>query len=231
MRISPLVLVLGAVLLCIHDAYGSTTPEGQKFLEVSNLCLPKHAHVHRRAQGECVTVPPLPAPLSPSIVKSLNPCLLHRQENAKKDGVITTESGALLSARLTHISCDGSSIFTAGELIAHPPFSNARRPPVQGHQERAFLGEVSHFQSRVRVPLWCGSPHPPHLPARASEAIPLTPMPLSCGCTAEGRLLDGTVFDSSYKRGRPSHFAPSVLPSPALARQDDYKFNVSKEPP
>jgi FKBP-type peptidyl-prolyl cis-trans isomerase FklB len=30
-------------------------------------------------------------------------------------------------------------------------------------------------------------------------------------CNYEGRLIDGTVFDSSYKRGRPSTFAPKQV--------------------
>ena len=32
-----------------------------------------------------------------------------------------------------------------------------------------------------------------------------------CSCHYEGKLLDGTVFDSSYKRGNPSTFAPSQV--------------------
>ena len=32
-----------------------------------------------------------------------------------------------------------------------------------------------------------------------------------CACHYAGRLIDGTEFDSSYKRGRPSTFAPNQV--------------------
>ncbi len=32
-----------------------------------------------------------------------------------------------------------------------------------------------------------------------------------CSCHYEGRLIDGTVFDSSYKRGAPTTFAPNQV--------------------
>ena len=32
-----------------------------------------------------------------------------------------------------------------------------------------------------------------------------------CECHYEGRLIDGTVFDSSYKRGQPATFAPNQV--------------------
>merc|ERR1719440_450794 len=32
-----------------------------------------------------------------------------------------------------------------------------------------------------------------------------------CECHYEGRLIDGTVFDSSYSRGKPSTFAPNQV--------------------
>eukprot|EP00549_Striatella_unipunctata_P026144 CAMPEP_0118688862 /NCGR_PEP_ID=MMETSP0800-20121206/9154_1 /TAXON_ID=210618 ORGANISM="Striatella unipunctata, Strain CCMP2910" /NCGR_SAMPLE_ID=MMETSP0800 /ASSEMBLY_ACC=CAM_ASM_000638 /LENGTH=176 /DNA_ID=CAMNT_0006586165 /DNA_START=220 /DNA_END=748 /DNA_ORIENTATION=+ len=41
-----------------------------------------------------------------------------------------------------------------------------------------------------------------------------------CQCHYEGRLLDGTVFDSSYKRGQPTGFAPNqVIPGWTEAMQ------------
>lgn len=41
-----------------------------------------------------------------------------------------------------------------------------------------------------------------------------------CECHYEGRLLDGTVFDSSYKRGEPAIFAPNeVIPGWTEAMQ------------
>ena len=33
----------------------------------------------------------------------------------------------------------------------------------------------------------------------------------SCSCHYEGKLLDGTVFDSSYERGSPTSFAPNQV--------------------
>ena len=39
-----------------------------------------------------------------------------------------------------------------------------------------------------------------------------TPKPDSpCKCHYEGKLIDGTVFDSSFKRGQPSTFAPNQV--------------------
>jgi FKBP-type peptidyl-prolyl cis-trans isomerase FklB len=32
-----------------------------------------------------------------------------------------------------------------------------------------------------------------------------------CSCHYEGKLLDGTVFDSSYERGEPTTFAPNQV--------------------
>ena len=32
-----------------------------------------------------------------------------------------------------------------------------------------------------------------------------------CSCHYEGSLIDGTVFDSSFKRGQPSTFAPNQV--------------------
>ena len=40
-------------------------------------------------------------------------------------------------------------------------------------------------------------------------AKPLVSTP--CSCHYEGTLIDGTVFDSSYKRGTPSTFAPNQV--------------------
>ena len=40
-------------------------------------------------------------------------------------------------------------------------------------------------------------------------AKPLVSTP--CSCHYEGSLIDGTVFDSSYKRGSPSTFAPNQV--------------------
>jgi hypothetical protein len=40
------------------------------------------------------------------------------------------------------------------------------------------------------------------------------PKPLAstpCSCHYEGSLIDGTVFDSSFKRGTPSTFAPNQV--------------------
>jgi FKBP-type peptidyl-prolyl cis-trans isomerase FklB len=40
------------------------------------------------------------------------------------------------------------------------------------------------------------------------------PKPLAstpCSCHYEGSLIDGTVFDSSFKRGSPSTFAPNQV--------------------
>ena len=33
----------------------------------------------------------------------------------------------------------------------------------------------------------------------------------SCECHYEGKLIDGTVFDSSYERGSPTSFAPNQV--------------------
>merc|ERR1712087_111143 len=33
----------------------------------------------------------------------------------------------------------------------------------------------------------------------------------SCNCHYEGKLIDGTVFDSSYERGEPTSFAPNQV--------------------
>jgi FKBP-type peptidyl-prolyl cis-trans isomerase FklB len=33
----------------------------------------------------------------------------------------------------------------------------------------------------------------------------------SCSCHYEGKLIDGTVFDSSYERGDPTTFAPNQV--------------------
>jgi FKBP-type peptidyl-prolyl cis-trans isomerase FklB len=32
-----------------------------------------------------------------------------------------------------------------------------------------------------------------------------------CSCHYEGKLIDGTVFDSSYERGQPTTFAPNQV--------------------
>ena len=40
-------------------------------------------------------------------------------------------------------------------------------------------------------------------------AKPLASTP--CSCHYEGSLIDGTVFDSSFKRGSPSTFAPNQV--------------------
>ena len=32
-----------------------------------------------------------------------------------------------------------------------------------------------------------------------------------CSCHYEGKLIDGTVFDSSYERGQPTDFAPNQV--------------------
>ena len=40
-------------------------------------------------------------------------------------------------------------------------------------------------------------------------AKPLASTP--CSCHYEGSLIDGTVFDSSFKRGQPSTFAPNQV--------------------
>lgn len=40
-------------------------------------------------------------------------------------------------------------------------------------------------------------------------AKPLASTP--CSCHYEGSLIDGTVFDSSFKRGTPSTFAPNQV--------------------
>ena len=41
------------------------------------------------------------------------------------------------------------------------------------------------------------------------EALPKAST--SCECHYEGKLIDGTVFDSSYERGSPTSFAPNQV--------------------
>jgi len=48
-----------------------------------------------------------------------------------------------------------------------------------------------------------------------SGAKPLASTP--CSCHYEGSLMDGTVFDSSFKRGTPSTFAPNQVIKVRLA--------------
>ena len=46
------------------------------------------------------------------------------------------------------------------------------------------------------------------------SAPPLAPSPLAatpCECHYKGTLIDGTEFDSSYKRGQPTTFAPNQV--------------------
>ena len=45
----------------------------------------------------------------------------------------------------------------------------------------------------------------------------------SCECHYEGKLIDGTVFDSSYERGSPTSFAPNqVINCVEIKRRDEF---------
>lgn len=46
-----------------------------------------------------------------------------------------------------------------------------------------------------------------------------------CSCHYEGKLLDGTVFDSSYERGEPTTFAPNqVIKGKLMVPQSAYQL-------
>ena len=45
--------------------------------------------------------------------------------------------------------------------------------------------------------------------AEGAKEGPMPKVDTPCDCHYEGSLVDGTVFDSSYKRGEPTSFAPN----------------------
>ena len=126
---------------------------------------------------------------------SLDPYLI---TNAEKKGVVVLPSGLQYKV----LEAGDPAGARCGEARRAAP----RRQPPPRHGRRRHR----RFHQRNTTP-----PHATRPPNRPSEFEPSSrPSPKAsqpCSCHYEGKLTDGSVFDSSYKRGRPTTFAPNQV--------------------
>jgi FKBP-type peptidyl-prolyl cis-trans isomerase FklB len=124
-------------------------------------------------------------------------------------------------------ACDSANPGTRATCVAS--CARARAPPRRAAARTGCRG-AGHVHAaacapcRGPPPLWAlraraRAPNQPTSPPRASPQVlragaPRGKKPLAstpCSCHYAGTLIDGTEFDSSYKRGAPTTFAPNQV--------------------